>query len=34
MQDRTVTIRHRDTLTQDRVGTDHVVNWLLEQMRR
>jgi glycyl-tRNA synthetase len=34
VQDRTVTIRHRDSLTQDRVGVDHVVNWLLEQIRR
>jgi glycyl-tRNA synthetase len=32
VQDRTVTIRQRDSLTQDRVGVDHVVSWVQEQI--
>ncbi len=30
--ERSVTIRHRDSMTQDRVGIDHVVDWLAERV--
>ena len=29
--DRTVTVRHRDSLQQDRIGLDHVVAWIRER---
>jgi glycyl-tRNA synthetase len=32
-QDRTVTIRDRDSLIQDRIGIDHVLTWLQERIR-
>ncbi len=31
-EDRTVTIRDRDTLAQERVGLDHVVGWIRERL--
>ena len=31
-EDRTVTIRDRDTLAQERVGLDHVVSWIRERL--
>ncbi len=31
-QDRTVTIRHRDSLVQDRVGIDHLIGWVRERI--
>jgi glycyl-tRNA synthetase len=30
--DRTVTVRHRDAMTQERIGLDQVVAWLLERL--
>ena len=30
--DRTVTIRHRDSLQQERVGVDHIVAWVRERL--
>jgi glycyl-tRNA synthetase len=30
--DRTVTVRHRDSLLQERVGVDHVVAWVRERL--
>ena len=32
-QDRTVTIRDRDSLTQDRIGIDHVVSWVRQRVQ-
>ena len=32
VQDGTVTVRHRDTLVQDRVGADAVAAWLAERV--
>ena len=32
-EDRTVTVRHRDTLVQERIGLDHVINWVHERIR-
>jgi glycyl-tRNA synthetase len=32
LQDRTVTIRQRDTLVQDRVGIDYLVGWVRERI--
>ena len=32
-QDRTVTIRDRDSLTQERIGVDHVVSWVRERIQ-
>jgi len=29
---RSVTIRHRDSMAQDRIGLDQVQNWLLERL--
>ncbi len=31
-QDRTVTVRHRDSLIQDRVGIDHLISWVRERI--
>ena len=31
-EDDSVTIRHRDTLAQERVGLDHVVDWIRERL--
>ncbi len=30
---RTVTVRHRDSMQQERIGLDHVTTWLAEQLR-
>jgi glycyl-tRNA synthetase len=32
MEDRTVTVRHRDTLAQERIGADHLVRWVRERL--
>jgi glycyl-tRNA synthetase len=32
LQDRTVTIRDRDSLVQQRVGIDHLVGWVRERI--
>ena len=32
MEDRTVTVRHRDTLAQERIGADHLVRWGRERL--
>ena len=29
---RTVTVRHRDSMLQDRVGLDHVSSWIAERL--
>ncbi|MGH7460473.1 MAG: glycine--tRNA ligase [Longimicrobiales bacterium] len=31
-QDRTVTVRHRDSLVQERIGIDHLVGWVRERI--
>ena len=31
-EDRTVTVRHRDSLVQDRVGIDHLLDWVRERI--
>jgi glycyl-tRNA synthetase len=30
--DRTLTVRHRDAMTQERIGLDHAATWLLERL--
>ena len=30
--ERTVTVRHRDTLVQDRIGVDHLIGWVRERI--
>ncbi len=32
MEDRTVTVRHRDSLEQERIGADHLVGWVRERI--
>ncbi|HEX7120492.1 MAG TPA: glycine--tRNA ligase [Longimicrobiales bacterium] len=32
MEDRTVTVRHRDTLQQERIAADHLVGWVRERL--
>jgi glycyl-tRNA synthetase len=34
LQDRAVTVRDRDTMTQDRVGVDRLVGYLEERLPR
>ena len=31
-EDRTVTVRHRDSLEQERIGADHLVGWVRERI--
>jgi glycyl-tRNA synthetase len=33
VSDRTVTVRHRDTLVQERISADHVAGYVQERMR-
>jgi glycyl-tRNA synthetase len=33
LQDRTVTVRHRDSMVQDRVGAELVGGWLSERTK-
>ncbi len=32
IEDRTITVRHRDTLAQERIGADHLVGWVRERV--